>query len=159
MLKTRQPNTLFLYESIPKTIITPSSTDPYWFPLSTVHSHFDSSNFDSLVCLMNVYMKKWKVNCMSYPSVTTPNLYFVPSSWSPSHCSNSERTTGKGSALSTISSWKRNRHTSNITLKCYSGRRGLLLDMSSLQLEVWRLWTTSGRFSLDLQWHGNRKRF
>lgn len=40
---------------------------------------------------------------LTYPSVTTPNLYFVPSSRSASHCSNFERTSGKGSALSTIS--------------------------------------------------------
>lgn len=40
---------------------------------------------------------------LAYPSVTTPNLYSDPSLWSVSHCSNLERTSGKASALSTVS--------------------------------------------------------
>ena len=46
---------------------------------------------------------KKKTEKITYPSVTTPNLYFVPSSCLLSHCSNLERTSGKESALSTNS--------------------------------------------------------
>lgn len=48
--------------------------------------------------------RQWYESWMlAYPSVTTPNLYSDPSLWSVSHCSNLERTSGKASALSTVS--------------------------------------------------------